>query len=340
MLNTPSDYEFVNVSDVGSFIRGEVLPVRFSASSSTGKYATCNYEDYLYLLESYYERINYDQDGQNNIAPANRTLSSTYVRPLHWPHAVGGIPGLGDSQYVNPQATAVSSLTELQSSSSYPPIQNYQMSLSSNDSAYRYSPRSPSYRELELWGRFFYDYHRLTKLVCNKSVLTNICTENPSGSGTTRSYRNDGSYRDYPESYSTYTGSTYFYVYVHANNPSQGGSESIASFSWNFKNTLMYAPHAIRAKLLVQFSLGSTKNYCYPIDLTISNGNISLPTNVDWVSDAVRAILQLNNLPYITSFQGYQQGVADNTRIQMGNFFMIIDFDFPADYSSWNWQPT
>lgn len=114
MLNTPSDYEFVNVSDVGSFIHGEVLPVRFNASSSSGKFATCAYEDYLYLLESYYERINYDQDGQNNITPANRTLSASYVRPLHWPYTVGYLAGsIGSGCYINPNSTIITSLTEI-----------------------------------------------------------------------------------------------------------------------------------------------------------------------------------------------------------------------------------
>ena len=109
-----ADYEFVNVSDVGSFIHGEVLPVRFNASSSSGKFATCAYEDYLYLLESYYERINYDQDGQNNITPANRTLSASYVRPLHWPYTVGYLAGsIGSGCYINPNSTIITSLTEI-----------------------------------------------------------------------------------------------------------------------------------------------------------------------------------------------------------------------------------
>ena len=113
MLNSPSDYEFINVSDVGSFIHGNVLPVRFTAASSGGKYATCNYEDYLYLLEAYYERMNYDQDGQNNISPANRTLSASYIRPMHWPYGVGSFPGVNDSLYINPQSILISTLTEL-----------------------------------------------------------------------------------------------------------------------------------------------------------------------------------------------------------------------------------
>jgi hypothetical protein len=66
---------------------------------------------------------------------------------------------------------------------------------------------------------------------------------------------------------------------------------------------------------------------------------MSLP-NSTWINTAVQQILQTNNVPYITSFQGHEVGVVDNTSIYMGRFFMIIDFDFPANYTSWNWQPT
>ena len=60
MLNSASDYDFVDVSNVGSFIRGRPLPVRYTSSSGI---AICAYEDYLYLLEAYNERLNLEQDG-------------------------------------------------------------------------------------------------------------------------------------------------------------------------------------------------------------------------------------------------------------------------------------
>lgn len=340
MLNTPSDYEFVNVSDVGSFIHGEVLPVRFSASSSSGKYATCNYEDYLYLLEAYYERMNWDQVGQNSISPANRTLSSSFVRPIHWTQAVGTFPGLDAGAFINPDSQVITSLTEL-SSSSFPSevVSGYQMQLSSNG-GYSYSPRSRSFRELELLGRFFWDYHRLKKLTINKTAVSYICSTNPTGAGTRRSYRADGSYTD---SQTSYQGSgTEFYVYRHTNGTM---SEEITQFTWQFKQPLITAPHATSATALLLFHLFANnpsleKRYALPVQLQVQNGQVSFPSSNSWIENTIRTILNLNNLPYITEFQGYQQGIVDNTNIYMGNCFLFVDFDFPADYQAWSWQPT
>lgn len=73
MLNSASDYEYVNVSDFASRIHGNILPVVAPTSSYT---ALDNLEDILFLTEAYYERMKCMDVGTNSYTVSPRTLEA------------------------------------------------------------------------------------------------------------------------------------------------------------------------------------------------------------------------------------------------------------------------
>lgn len=79
MLSDASSYKFVKTSDVASFINGNIIPAVFPNSNTI---ATLNFENYLFLLEAYYERNNIMLAGDNTLIPPIRTLNSGNIRAL------------------------------------------------------------------------------------------------------------------------------------------------------------------------------------------------------------------------------------------------------------------
>ena len=72
MLDGSGDYDWVNVSGI-SDISGDVLPARDEAGD--GSWQILDYEDYLFLLEAYYERTNWDSTPSSLI----RIISSSVL---------------------------------------------------------------------------------------------------------------------------------------------------------------------------------------------------------------------------------------------------------------------
>lgn len=336
MLNSPSDYEFVNVSNVGSFIHGQVLPVRYAASSTSGA-ATCTYEDYLYLLEAYYERMNLEQEGQNNIQPSIRTVIAGAAEATTWNQTVGTI-----GRFINKNSTFPLSLTQLSSTSSNvdDTIENKSITLYAPKYS-QYTIRSKSTRRLEGWCRRFYDYHQLTRYTKRMSSIgTGGMFTNFIGTATRRVYRSDGSSSDSTETYNFYGGTEGWSYYYSANSY----SETIYSPSITKMATLKM-PHAKSATMLMRVRIhvnGSTlAAYCYPLEMSVSDGNI-LMDNLNWVQDVTRDVLSKHGYEYITDFKGKDllPQTPSTIVVYVGEGLLVVDFDFPADYSNWSWQPT
>lgn len=341
MLNSASDYEFVDVSNIGSFIHGKPLPVRYTSSSTSGA-ATCAYEDYLYLLEAYYERMNLEQDGQNNIQPAVRTVVAGAAEATTWTRPIGSIGGYGSIQFINKDSTIPMSLTQLGSpdSRSADAIGNQSFTLYAPKYS-QYMIRSKSARKLEGWCRRFYDYHLLTRAAKNmQSNGTGGMFTNFTGVITTRTYRSDGSSSDRTQTLnfnSTYSGWSYYYT-------SSSNSEAIYTPSIT-KMPALKMPHAKSATMIVRGLLRvdgtSIAAYSYPVEMDVSNGNISM-SDINWVQEITKTILSKHGYEYITDFKGKDALPQTNSTIvvEVGDGNLIVDFDFPADYNSWNWQPS
>lgn len=115
MLTSASDYKFVKTTDVDQFITGSIMPVIFPTADTK---AFVRYEDYLFLLEGFYERMNPESAGDNNILPATRTLYSSkilgtqlnYLNSASAGYLAGPAIGYrqGNGLYINPNATIAS----------------------------------------------------------------------------------------------------------------------------------------------------------------------------------------------------------------------------------------
>lgn len=79
MLYTASDYKFVNATPVSDRINGNILPIVNPTSPTAQLY----FENYLFLLEAFFERMNPEQEGQNSITPPVRTLNGGDIWALN-----------------------------------------------------------------------------------------------------------------------------------------------------------------------------------------------------------------------------------------------------------------
>lgn len=79
MLDNPSGYEFIDVSDVGHYIDGKFIPTVNPKSATALLY----YEAYLFMLEAWYERMNVDGIGTRSISPPTApTLLKSSLRGI------------------------------------------------------------------------------------------------------------------------------------------------------------------------------------------------------------------------------------------------------------------
>lgn len=333
MLNSPSDYEFVNVSNVGSFIHGQVLPVRYAASSTSGA-ATCAYEDYLYLLEAYYERANYDSQPTSTITPSSRVVVASAAEATT-------PTGSWLSRYINKSTVIPLSLVENTASSPYPEdaIDNKAIALLAPKNG-SYYIRSKSTRRLEGWCRRFYDYHQLSR-VCHPARALATCME-----AASLTYRYKDSFGRETTNTVTFNVSSNTSMPIYVYSAAASNTETVSSTNITWKTSAFGTwPHATDAWLLVGIT-AQTRNgastvsqyFTKTYQASISNGAISLPDS--WDQSLAREVLAKIGKPYIATHQGVYGDSSNDATINIGQFAIIADFDFPADYSNWGWQPT
>jgi hypothetical protein len=76
MLTQAEDYKFVKTDDISRFINGDIMPIVFPTK---GTKALVRFEDYLFLLEGFYERMNPELAEDNRVIPPVRTLYGTKI---------------------------------------------------------------------------------------------------------------------------------------------------------------------------------------------------------------------------------------------------------------------
>ena len=76
MLNNASDYKFLKTADIGSFINGDIMPLKFPNKNTI---APLRFEDYLFLTEGFYERMNVELVGDNTVLPPVRTIYASKI---------------------------------------------------------------------------------------------------------------------------------------------------------------------------------------------------------------------------------------------------------------------
>jgi hypothetical protein len=79
MLNSASDYKFVDTSGIAGLIHGNILPVTHPNSYAI---SPTYYEDYLFLLEAYNERNQLNSAGDNDVVPAPRVYYASNFTSL------------------------------------------------------------------------------------------------------------------------------------------------------------------------------------------------------------------------------------------------------------------
>ena len=80
MLNSASDYKFVDASSVSNMIHGNIIPVTDPDANTP---APLYFENYLFLLEAFYERQNPELSaGSSSISVPPRTLNGGNIRAL------------------------------------------------------------------------------------------------------------------------------------------------------------------------------------------------------------------------------------------------------------------
>jgi len=111
MLTNASDYRFVDTTSIGNFINGNIMPVVYPLKNTM---ATVRFEDYLFLLEGFYERMNVESIGLNNVIPLPRTIYGSNILASELRYTINSNSNLGylhgasigyassNTQYINP----------------------------------------------------------------------------------------------------------------------------------------------------------------------------------------------------------------------------------------------
>lgn len=343
MLSSASDYKFVNATPVADRIHGNVMPVLQPTASPAVAY----FENYLYILEAYYERYNPESAGDNNIAVPPRTISHGNMYALNIGSQSlsasnttmrGPLLGYGNdaTYYVSPDTTCPSNhvntgYTEDSTYRIYDFMQNW-INPCAEEKAPYYAMR-PSYSNTKLWSDFirvkFWEFEHMNKLLIPLRL----------GSFATKwvhqTLKSDGSVNYEYEVGLTNSTESYIRGY---STTSQGGSTITYQL---FKSVITYRdsfftfPYATNAVLIWKMGVSAmggesseTQKYVWATkQLSITNGAIQIPAGlIETLCDEACNIV----------------GRPMNSTLTLYPCYLLVDFEFPArlDGITWNWQPT
>lgn len=306
--------------------------------------AFVRYEDYLFLLEGFYERMNPESEGDNNVLPATRTLyRSKILGTMFSPISIfiSG-PSIGyvnqRAYYINPEsiislAPIIENTTGIGATKQI--LGDYITDVRLDAVAYYY-PKRPFYSgKSPLWSDYirarYYDLKNATRMYFDLYV-GDLAT-----SSTTYYYRKDGSVES---SFTDYLGNNIFGTMILTQNyveDDERRSFKRSECKLNLKEKLFTMPYAKSAKLIYisqpQSSAGSSTSYqmISSIDLDVMNGEIKCPSNLidTIINDSLQAVgLQLYDVTKFVSLSLYKCS-------------LLVDFDFPAnlDGIDWDWEP-
>ena len=338
MLNSASDYKFVNATPAAGMIHGNILPV----THPTGNPAPMYFEDYLFLIEAFYERMNPESAGLQNISVPIRTLNGGNIRALDITTTgfYNGTVIMGPvvsrlgyrANYINKSTVVPTSDIKIGYSNrinigDY--LQGYTLiAPETRQPYYAMRPRSSPYSVLygeyvrcKFWA--FDNMSRLSVPIGLADFATSMVGTYYTETGTVESHRNvivDTSYLEY-QFYAAGSNGAYLRYKV----------DDIT-----YRNSFFTFPYAKSAKLIyagVVYSHGES-NYQNTeaciwtyMDLTVGNdGTIAIPSDVfETMSNSIISL-----------------GSKTNATVNMETPYLMVDFEFPArlDGVNWNWAPS
>lgn len=344
MLYNASDYKFVDAAPVSDRINGNILPI----VNPTSQTAQIYFEDYLFLLEAYYERMNPESEGLNNITVPVRTLNGGNLyalnlnsRSLSGSNTTIAGPQLGyrndGTYYVSPNTTYPSNHvnTGYEEDSTYyiySFLQNWMNPCPELKAPY-YTMRpynNPSRLLSDFIRVKFWSFNNMTKM------LIGLRPGDWATKMVHQTLKPDGSVNyEYDEGL---TNTTISYVRGYSKGrDSQGQTVEYQLFKTivTYKQSFFTFPYATNATLIWKCSIeqmggesSSTKKFVWGTkSLSISNGAIQVPTNMlETICDDACTI----------------SGRQMNSTIDIYQFYLIVDFAFPARLNgvSWSWQPS
>lgn len=342
MLSDASSYKFVKTSDVASFINGNIIPAVFPNSNTI---ATLNFENYLFLLEAYYERNNIMLAGDNTLIPPMRTLNSGNIRALIPTGTYQNYPITGSTsnpeykpyidapygRWCNPNTTIYPNIYQYEPSSSggyssrfWSYVQNFGLyNPIDKQPYYGMRPSKQSLPKAEFIRSMFYAYNMMRKYV--RQMRTDILFESANYSVT--NYKGE----------TTSTGN----IYLGAN----GGLGTIRRYAihdntsyLNYDTTFTskkYGPFPYAASMKFSVAVevrnvlgGSTKGYWFTLPIELDELKyLQMPDTL--IDDIVNEVCGLASVP------------TDSCEVQWRDSGLMIDFDFPANLNgvNWNWEP-
>lgn len=339
MLNNASDYKFLDVSHVAGEIHGDIMPIVYPTANTI---ASAQYEDMLFLTEAYYERMNISSGGSNDKAIPSRRLTATNLSAI----SLAGTstvqihgPSIGyfgeQFYYLNPNTTYPSNIISVNQNLGdvYTYLQNYELVAAENKEPYR-SMRPPAFSSTYFFSRLLGEFIRAKYWTFNQmnKALIRLCLGDFATQVTQVNYNSDGSIAGTSDVNLRNTGVDYVYMYSKGyDQQGDGFWYQAVGINANYKNYILTCPYATSA--VVVFSAYVTPKSDYggndtyrlwtTIDANVTNGNIVVP------ADAINAMA--NTARNLVS--------GDHPTIGIGNFYLLIDFDFPASFN-WNWQPS
>lgn len=343
MLNSASDYKFVDATPVADRIHGNILPVVNPTSQTAQTY----FENYLFLLEAYYERMNPESEGLNNITVPVRTLNGGNLYALNLNSQslsasnttiAGPVIGYRNNGtfYVSPNTTYPNNHvnTGYEEDSTYyiySFLQNWVNPCPELKSPY-YAMRpynNPSRLLSEFIRVKFWSFQHMSKL------LIGLRGGDWATKMVHQTLKPDGSVNyEYEEGLAN---SSFSFVRGYSTGQDdQGQSVEYQLFKTivTYKQSFFTFPYATNATLIWKSSVevngdgSSTRKYVWGTkSLSISNGTIQVPSNMlETICDDACSICGRPTTSFIDIYQ----------------FYLLVDFEFPARLNgiSWNWQPT
>lgn len=349
MLYTAADYKFVNTTPVASMIHGNILPIRQPTAATAQLY----FENYLFLLEAYYERMNPESEGLNNISVPNVVLDSGNIRALKLQTATlgnssadqvirGTTMGYANdgTYYINPSATHLANVVNTGYTADsnfhlYNYLQNYLLPLpESKQPYYSMEPGGGSTaRTIRLKSDYirakFWAFNNMSKMLIGLrfgDFATKIVHQ---------TLKYDGSL-DYEYEYGL-NGTVMSGFRAYSTRTTNDNTVEYRLFKTvvTYKDSFFTFPYATSAELIWKCSVeamggesSETRKYVWSAkSLTTANGVIQIPLHLfESLADDACSIA----------------GRPTNSSISFYNCYLLVDFEFPARLNgvNWSWEPT
>lgn len=327
MISVYTDYDWVDVADVASYITGDILPVRMKRN--TGAEKLLRYEDYLFLLEALYERANWSAVPSASVTPAGRTLNRAAMGGAAIAYDIyGRFHDFVDRDFVFP-------------------IQNWYGTYTNTSVQAALGIQNVALEEVNLsFGQIpDLNLERICKMFWNVKQCKRTLTQIPIGDIATMTQtatyvKSDGS----TGPSDVYTGDWNGNIY-NSGAATRVGSENERCSIVLKQPLVAAAPYATSATLFMLLYgstnvLGSSSSPSYGVvkySCGVSNGVISTPNfTIDGLAQRISSATNVpyNPAPYYhDDGKSYGMGCVDAA--------LVVEHDFPTEIDSvgWNWSP-